>query len=95
MLIDRPPQIVYFPSDFEEHLVEVPFVASLRTPSTQLIGRVLAKLLAPLTNRLIGHYNATGYHQFLNITIAQEESILEPDGLADDLGGKAVASVDG
>jgi hypothetical protein len=52
MLIDRSPQIMQFASDFKKYLIEMPFVACLRSASTQLVGRVLTEFPAPLSNSL-------------------------------------------
>jgi hypothetical protein len=92
-LIDRSPQLVQFASDCKKHLIEVPCITALRTPSTQLVSTVLAKFLAPLTNRLVGQHDPTLGHQLFDIAIAKREAIVEPDRVRDDLGRKAIALV--
>ena len=62
VLIDGPPQIMLFAADVNKHLIEMPFVASLRTASTHLVGILLAEFPAPLSNGLVGQYNAAGGH---------------------------------
>ena len=87
--------LVQFASDFKKHLIEVPFITALRTLSTQLVGTVLAKFLAPLTNRLVGQHDPTLGHQLFDIAIAKREAIVEPDRVRDDLGRKAIAPLGG
>ena len=62
MLIDRMPQLMLFAADFKKHRIEMPFVASLRTASTHLVGILLAEVPAALSNGLVGQYNAAGGH---------------------------------
>ena len=95
MLINCPPQIMEFAIDFQKYLIKVPFITCLSTSAAELIGILLAKGAAPLANSLVGHNNATGCHQFLDITIAEGKTEIEPDRVADNLGWKAVADVGG
>ena len=62
MLINGPPQVMLFAVDFKKQLIEMPFVASLRTALTQLLGILLAEFPARLSNGLVGQYNAPGGH---------------------------------
>ena len=71
VLVDSPPQIMLFAADFKKHLIEMPFVASLRTASTHLVGRVLAEFPAPLSNGFVGHRDVS----------CIRETIYEPAGL--------------
>lgn len=93
MLIDRPPQVVDFPIDFKENLVKMPFVACLRTSSTQLVRIMLAKLLAPLTDRFVGQHDAAGSHELFNITITEREPKVQPHSMADNFTWKAMALI--
>ena len=53
--------------DPDEHLVEVPFVPGPRTAAAQTAGKGLAEFLAPASNGLIGHDNATFSQKQFNI----------------------------
>ena len=55
VLIHCPPQIVMLALDRQKHLIHMPLVAGPGTAATELIGILLAKLAAPLADRLIGH----------------------------------------
>jgi hypothetical protein len=57
------------------------------------LAKVWPKLLAPTPHRLIGDNDATLGQQELNISIAEAAHVVQPDRMADDLGGKAVAIV--
>lgn len=93
MLIDRTPARVLFGIDGEEDFVQMPLVARLRPPPPQLIGILLAKFQAPLTNGFIGQHNTTGRHHLCDITIAERKAEIAPDGVADDLGREAITRV--
>jgi hypothetical protein len=45
---------------------------------------------APLPNRLVGDDDATGEQELFHITVAETEPEIQPDTVADDLGGEAV-----
>ena len=55
----------------------------------------IPKLLAPLTNGLIGHCNAAFGEEFFDLTEAEAESMVEPNGITDNFGRKAMALVAG
>jgi hypothetical protein len=82
-----------FAVDGEEHLVQVLLIARTRTPAVELIGIGLPELQAPPANRFVGHHNPTDEEQLFDIPIAQAEAIIEPDPVADNLGGKTMVFV--
>jgi hypothetical protein len=59
--------------------------------AAKAFGKTLAELLAPASNRLIRDDNATLRQQKLNISQTEAENVIQPDSMADDLGGKAMA----
>jgi hypothetical protein len=59
----------------------------------QTVGKVLTEFLAPTPNGLIGDDNATFIQKKLNVPQAETEQVIQPDSVADDLGGKAMAVV--
>ena len=91
LLIHRAPKIVLYSADPDEDLVHVPLVSRARSAASQAAREDLAKLLAPLTNRLIANNDATFSQEQLNIPRAEAEHVIQPDGVADYLGGKAMA----
>jgi hypothetical protein len=93
ILIDGAPEIVLHPLDPDEDFVHVPFVAWSRPASSQPIGETRGEFLAPASHRLIGDDDATLSEDQLNIPQALAEHVVQPDRVADDLGGKPMAVV--
>src|SRR5215831_10705526 len=93
VLVDSAPQVMALAIHRQEDLVQMPFVARLRTPPSQPIGVVLPKLPTPLTDRFMGHSNAAFEQELFHIAVAQGEAIIEPDPMADDFARKAVVLV--
>src|SRR5580704_4042982 len=93
VLIHGTPQIMLHAPDPDEHLIHVPLVARSWPAASQAVCEGLAKLLAPPTNRLIRDDNAAFSQKQLNIPEAEAEHVVQPDSVADDLGGKAMAVV--
>jgi hypothetical protein len=93
VLIHRPPQVMPHAVDGQKHPVEVSCVARSGLSMPQLIGILLPELAAPLADGFVGHVDATCDQELLHVTVAQGESIVEPDAVADDLDGKAVVVV--
>ena len=57
-LVHRPPEIMPDAADPDEHLIEVPLVARLRSAAAQFVGEGLGELAAPLPNRLVADGDA-------------------------------------
>ena len=55
VLIHGPPQVVAFPPDPDEQLVQMPGVARLSAAVVEPLGKRLAELQTPATNRFMGH----------------------------------------
>jgi hypothetical protein len=85
LLIHRPPEVVAFTMGGEEHFIQMPLVAGLGPPTSELIGIRLAELLARLVDGFVGDDDSTGKQQLFDITIAQAEAVIQPDAAADDL----------
>jgi hypothetical protein len=94
-LIDSSPHIVQFAVDFEKDLIKMALVAGACRSPAQLVGRVLPKGSTALTEGLVGQHDCALSQQLFEITIAERESIVEPDRVADDLGRKSIARVRG
>src|ERR1700676_4791863 len=93
VLIHGAPKIVLRALDPAEHLVQVPFVPRSWPPAAKTVGKTLAEFLAPAPNGLVGDHNAPLSQEQLDIAQAEAEHMVQPDSMADDLGGKAMASV--
>jgi hypothetical protein len=71
----------------------MPFVTGLRPASAQHSGIRLTECVAPLTNRLVRKNDPTCSQEFFHVTIAEAEPLVEPDGVANALGRKAITRV--
>ena len=69
-------------------LIEMPFVAGAREPTTNLVSELLAKFARPLAHRFVADDDAAGGQQLLDHTQPKREPKIQPDGVADNLGVK-------
>ena len=93
VLVHRSPKIMAFAADCDEHFVHVPDVAESTLSSPQSTSIRWSKLPAPGSNGFVGYGDAPLSEKVLDIAKAQSEPMVQPDGMADDLGWKAVASI--
>jgi hypothetical protein len=75
MLVHRTPQEVRFATQGDEHLVKVPCPTRLVSRCFHPVGKALAKLVAPASDRLIFHGHTALKEQFLDVAQAQLESV--------------------
>jgi hypothetical protein len=93
ILVDSPPEIVPLALDVHEELVQVPHV-SLTSLSTPKVPSVIeSELLTPLPNGLVGDDDSAFCHEVLDVSEAQTESMIQPDGVTDDLRWESVSVV--
>ncbi len=93
ILINRSPKIMALAADRDEQLVHVPDVTETASSPPQGAGIRGSKLPAPGSNRFVGHHDATLSEKVLDIAKAESEPMVQPNGMADDLGWKAVPSI--
>jgi hypothetical protein len=93
VLIHRTPKVMLHALDPDEHLIKVPLVTGPRTAAAQSAREGLAELLAPAPDGLVRDDNATLSQKQFDISQAEAEHVIQPDSVADDLGGKAMAIV--
>jgi hypothetical protein len=91
--IHGPPQIGAGTSDGEAHLIPVPLSAWPGVPPTQLIGLLLPDFHTPLPDGLVGHEDATGKPQLLDLAVAEPAAEVQPDAVTDDLSRQAVVLI--
>ena len=94
-MIHRAPVILALTVDRHEDFVQEPRVSESTLSSLQLPSVVGAELPAPLANGFVGHDDSSFGQQILNIPEAHAVSVVEPDGMADDVGRKAMPMVAG
>ena len=95
ILVNGSPKIIAFTADGDEHFVHVPDVTESTLPPPQGAGVRWSKLPAPGSNRFVGYGDATLSEKVLDIAKAESEPMVQPNGMADDFGWKAMASIQG
>ena len=84
VLSHRSPKGMGPPIDFEKDLIQMPFVTTARTVTTQFIGIHLPKFQTPLSHGFIGHDDPALGHKLLNIAKTEGEAEIPPHRVADD-----------
>lgn len=91
VFVDRSPQPVLDPADLDADLVQMP----PRTPPgfsvAQFFGQERCELDVPLTEGLMTDLNTTLVKQFLNVPLAEGETVVEPERVSNDAQRKTVA----
>ena len=93
VLVDRSPKIMLLTIDFDENLINeesiaVPVVIALQSP-----GIFRTELYGPKADRFAAHRNSSLSQQILNVPVAEIESKINPNGIADDSWRKSMALV--
>ena len=87
------PEIELPPSNYDDHLVQVPAFGRSWPPALNPPRIGPAEFQDPSSNCLIRDVETTLGKQVLNVPIAQRETAIEPDGMLDDDRWKAVTTV--
>lgn len=84
MLVHGPPQLVGDPANLHVYLVQMP----PRTPAGFSVAQFFSverrELDVPLSERLVADVDTTLVEQRLNVTLAEREAVIKPQGVADD-----------
>ena len=95
VLIHRAPEILALTVDRHEDFIQEPRISESTLSALQLPSVVGAEFPAPLPNGFVRHDDSSFGKQILNIPEAHAVSVAEPDGMADDVGRKAMPKVAG
>jgi len=95
VVVDGPPQKLGPALEFHEDLVQTPRVAHATPAAPQPTSVVESERPTPLANRLIRHGAPAFGKEILEARETQAETVIEPDGMADNLGRKAMPQVAG
>ncbi len=79
--------------DGDEEFIEMPGVAESALFPTQSAGVGRSEFLTPVSDRFIGDKDSSLGEQVFYVSKAQGEPMVQPDGMVDYLGWKAVASI--
>ena len=93
ILIDGTPEIVAPSLDGDEDLVQVPDIAQPALSTLEPASVCRTEREAPQPDRFVGHRDAPLGQEIFDIAKAHTKAVIQPDGMADDLGGKAVSVV--
>jgi hypothetical protein len=93
VLIDSSPEIVSDAIDFEEHFIQMPFIASPSTPSLYATSELPTKLVTPAPHRFVAdQHSARGHHLFY-IAEADSKTEVQPNAAGNDLFRKPMTAV--
>ena len=95
VLVHRAPEILELTVDPYEDFVQEPRISESTLSSLQPPRVVRPELPAPLPNGFVRHDDASFGKQVLDIPEAQAVSVVNPDGVADDVWRKAMPEVAG
>jgi hypothetical protein len=94
MLVDRTPQQVRFASQRDKHLVEVPRATRLASRRFYPVSKALTKLVAPSSDRLVCHDDATLEEQFFDVAQAQLKAEVPAHSATDHPGRETVTVIE-
>ena len=91
ILVDGPPEVLTPAANGHEEFVQMPRVTDWprATPDAPYVGHT--KDLAPLPNGLVRHGDAALGKQVFDVAETEGETVVEPDGVADNRGREPVA----
>ncbi len=62
--------------------------------SAWMVNHALAEFQAPLAERFVGEGDAAHSHELFHIAIAKVEAEVQPEAMAQDLGGETMSAVE-
>src|SRR3954462_4869458 len=74
VLVDRAPQPMLYPGDFDDDFIEMPFVSGRRQTPPNPVRECLAELARPLPYTLVADDNAAGGQHLLDHAQAEREA---------------------
>ena len=95
VLVNRTPEIVLLTPDVHEEFIQVPRIAQATLSPLEPTRILGTELPTPLSDGFLGNQDPPLCQEIFDITEAQAEAVVEPDGVADDLRGKSVSVVAG
>ena len=93
VLVNGPPQVVQFAPDRDEHFIKEPSVAK-PTPALLQLARIFwPKSVAPLSDRFVGNLDPTFRQEIFDVTVAEAEAVVQPNGVTDDFRWKSLSMI--
>ncbi|GGR36709.1 hypothetical protein GCM10008957_52960 [Deinococcus ruber] len=90
-IINGPPSPAFLTPDVNADLVQEPPGTPTGFPVSQFFSQERRELDVPLAERLVADLKAALLKQFLDVTLAQTEAVIQPESVLDDAQRKAVA----
>ena len=94
ILVDGAPHVVLFTSDLDEDFIDKERVSIARVLAALALGNLKPKLDAPEADRFTADGNTPFGEEVFDISVAQTESMVQPNGVTDDPRRKPVSLVD-
>ena len=82
-------------ADRDDDLIQMPFVAELGRATANRPGEIPPEFLSSAPHGLMADDNAAGGQQIFDHSQTERKAEIEPDRLANDLGGKPVTAIKG
>jgi len=95
VFVDGTPQVLLPSLDLHKQLVQIPGVAHTAPAVPQPSCVVEPERPTPLPNGLIRYRDTPFGEEILDISETQAETVVEPDGVTDDVRGKSVSAIAG
>src|SRR5690606_38978372 len=89
--VNRPPEPVLPATNWNDDLVQMPLVRRRGPVTPDTIGEMRAKPVDPQPDGFAADDHAALCQKVLDVGRAQSEAMIGPDGISDDLAGKAEA----
>ena len=83
LLIHRPPEPVFDPTNDNVHFMQMPPGTPTGFPVTQFPGQEWGEFDVPLAECFMADVNSALLKELLNLTLAEWESMVEPQGISD------------
>lgn len=93
VLINGTPEPMFPATDRDHNLVQMPFIATRRSPKANAARIFPTEFLRPAANSFVAHIDAPSGEHFFNHPKAQWEPKIEPDGVSDHLGRKTMTTI--
>ena len=83
LLIHHPPEPVFDPTNDNVHFMQMPPGTPTGFPVTQFPGQEWGEFDVPLAECFMADVNSALLKELLNLTLAEWESMVEPQGISD------------
>ena len=91
LLVGGAPEVHASSVHAQENLVQVPDPPRPRLAAPEFRREARPELDRPASDRFVADSDPSLGQELLDITVTQRETIIEPDGVGDHLGGEAMA----